>query len=271
MLPALSPATHCVVVEHDTAVVGPIRVAVQAEDPPAGLEEVTISPEPSTPTHKTVVVSVHDNPANELATAGAAVQAEEPPVGLVDANTSPSLSPKAQRLEFVPVLVQEMTMGSTISMRLSTFVTVHVDAPPDGLVEVKILPFSSTATHRSALGHDTLFKSSVASMAVTDHADAPPVGSVEVTTSPSPTATHSVAVGQEIPYRVLPPSTSLCAHAEDPAVGSVDVSTSPSSSTAAHNVEGVVVQDTPWNALDPSTPTQGHADVPPVGLVELNI
>jgi hypothetical protein len=63
-------------------------------------------------------------------------------------------------------------------------VTFHVDAPPEGRVDVRMLPAASPATHSRTDGHETVVMAFCRSTSVTFHAAVPAVGSVEVKTFP---------------------------------------------------------------------------------------
>ena len=88
----------------------------------------------------------------------------------------------------------------------STFVAVQV--PPVGLVEVRMLPAESTATHRSEgeAVQETLMRSLGLSMAASVHAPGPPVGLVDQAASPElSTATQRVAEVQDTALKYPPP------------------------------------------------------------------
>jgi hypothetical protein len=119
---------------------------------------------------------------------------------------------------------------------VSTLAIVHAEAPPVGLVEVTTLPNSSVATHREALGHETLKSSSLVPSIAAGAVQTPPVGLVEVITLPfMSTATQSETLGHEIPTGKLEPSASAVFHVEAPPVGLVEVITSPWLSSATHS------------------------------------
>jgi hypothetical protein len=99
-----------------------------------------------------------------------------------------------------------------------------------GLVEVRALPESSTATHSELEGHEIADSWWPGSMLLTVQlAPAPAAGSVEVATLlESSTATHSALDAQEMPVRALLPSALLSVQlALAPSAGSVEVRTLP--------------------------------------------
>ncbi len=101
----------------------------------------------------------------------------------------------------------------------------HVVGPPAGLVDAKIAPSRSTATHRRADGHETPVKSEPSGSIVPKlHVPEPPAGSVDVKTSPLwSTATHNDTDAHDTPERSEPRSVSLNDHVAAPPAGSVDV------------------------------------------------
>jgi hypothetical protein len=82
------------------------------------------------------------------------VHAAAPPVGFVDVHTvpRPKLSSAATHRE---------TDGQETLDRLARRcikLSLQVEAPPVGLVEVTTSPMSSTATHKEGDGHETLVR-----------------------------------------------------------------------------------------------------------------
>src|SRR5580658_2434624 len=95
-----------------------------------------------------------------------------------------------------PTATHRCASGQEMPVRLaapSTPLTIHVPAPPVGLLDVTTSPYWSTATHSDGSAHETPVSSVPGSTDATVHS-AP--GLVDVTTSPLlSTATHSVASG----------------------------------------------------------------------------
>jgi hypothetical protein len=154
----------------------------------------------------------------------------------------------------------------------------QAEAPPRGSLVVRMLPSSSPATQKWALGQDSALMPALdarASASTTFHVEAAPVGSVETSTLPltSPT-TQRLALAHErasnssppCPIRALPTSTDF--HLEGPPVGSVVVRTL-SWAIATHNLtSGHDTAPKPDDA--PGTATHLQADLPPVGSVDTN-
>jgi hypothetical protein len=124
----------------------------------------------------------------------------------------------------------------------ATDVTLHADLPPDGFVEVRILP-PLAATHALTDGQETFARPRLAEKTCTSfQAEGPPVGLVELTMFPaSSTATHRAVDGQEIPSSWAFPMAlwllSTCATCQVPGArnGSLELTTFPSASTATQS------------------------------------
>jgi hypothetical protein len=198
-LPWLSTATHCGSEVQETALTpfSPSNLLNCHElAPPAGLVEVTTSPNESNATHseaegQEIVVSEGEKPVP--VSRWAEVQAPAPPAGSVDVYTFDPESTMAQNVADG----HEMPLGrAPESIRL----TVQAEPSPVGLVEVMASPWSSSATHSVAVGQERPVK--LAGVEVGSwtefQADAPPVGSVELAIASSrATSTHSEADGQD--------------------------------------------------------------------------
>ena len=132
----------------------PFFVTFQAATPPVGLVEVTTLPKLSTATHRLLLGQ--DTPVRKLEPSTcASFQAVAPPIGLVEVTTLPLVSTATQRTllgQDTAVSRGPLALGPT---EPSTLVTFQATAPPVGLLDETALPWSSIATHRLLLGHDT--------------------------------------------------------------------------------------------------------------------
>ena len=109
---------------------------------------------------------------------------------------------------------------------------VYAGVAPVGLVDTRILPALSAATHNALEMHEMPLICAEPSMLLTVQAPLPPVGFVEVIAFPAlSVATQRLVVGQEIEVMLLEPSTVAAVHVP---LGLVVVETCPLLPTTAH-------------------------------------
>jgi hypothetical protein len=145
-------------------------------------------------------------------------QLRGPPEGSLDTSELPCSS----RTTHSVAVGHETTASGRPS---STETACHALAPAAGLVELKISPERSTATHRAGEAQEIADKDApTRSMLAGCQLVGPSNGSVDVNTSPSPsTAAHRAEPAQAMPIMDAgrgPPTL----HVGSPAAGSMDVS-----------------------------------------------
>src|SRR5947207_13618718 len=100
--------------------------------------------------------------------------------GWREAKASPELSTATQRV------VDGQETSARKVWRPPTFRAFHAFGPAVGLLEARILPWSSIATHSDGVGQETPIRLLVPSTSATVQARAPPAGRREAATSPRP-------------------------------------------------------------------------------------
>src|SRR5215472_5386067 len=154
--PAMSAATQKLALGHDMPVmvvelrVGQLAVTFQTDfAPAAGLVETRISP--GAPITQSLRLGHEILPTGTWVVA--ATQARGPPAGFVDVKTW-SRPPPAGTSARQNVL--DWQVRNSICLRGAMSAAVQVAGAAPGSVVAKTLPTRSPATHRLALGHDTL-------------------------------------------------------------------------------------------------------------------